>query len=291
MVTGVPWLSALWLTPAVGAALTPLLTRAAPAKWAGLAVSLATLAVSGILATRFDPAGPQYQFVESRPWIASFGAGYTIGVDGIALALVVLTTVLVPLLIIAGWNDADDRGRPVGVYISLVLTAEAMVLMSFIALDVLLFYVFFEAMLIPMYFLIGRYGGRDAAAAALKFLLYSLFGGLVMLAAVIGLYAAGSGTFDFRELVTMTGSMDPQWVNLMFLGFLFAFAVKAPLWPFHTWLPGVATQATPATAVLMMAVVDKVGTFGMLRYCLQLFPDSATLFRPTVVTLAVIGII
>ena len=177
-----------------------------------------------------------------------------------------------------------------------------MVLISLVSLDVLLFYVFFEAMLIPMYFLIGGFGGAGRSKAAVKFLLYNLFGGLVMLAAVIGLYVvtAGSdvftsGTFDFRAIVeaASTGrlSANPAILHALFLGFLFAFAIKAPLWPFHRWLPDAAVEATPATAVLMMAVVDKVGTFGMLRYCLQLFPDSATLFRPVVITLAVIGIV
>ncbi len=175
-------------------------------------------------------------------------------------------------------------------------------LISFVALDILLFYVFFEAMLIPMYFLIGGFGGEHRSKAAVKFLLYNLFGGLVMLAAVVGLYvvtaqsdAFEAGTFDFRAIVAAVSSgelaVNPAILNALFLGFMFAFAVKAPLWPFHRWLPDAAVESTPATAVLMMAVVDKVGTFGMLRYCLQLFPDASTYFRPLVITLAVIGIV
>jgi NADH-quinone oxidoreductase subunit M len=238
-----------------------------------------------MIAVRFKPGGDQYQFVESHKWIPSFGTGYILGVDGIALALVVLTAVLVPLLIIAGWNDASDQigwaGRSVHTYFALTLAVEGMVLISLVSLDVLLFYVFFEAMLIPMYFLIGGFGGGvQRSRAAVKFLLYNLFGGLIMLAAVIGLYVVtarnGAGTFDLREIVTMASAgrlgVDPALLNALFLGFMFAFAIKAPLWPFHAWLPDAAVQATPATAVLMMAVVDKVGTFGMLRYCLQLFP-------------------
>jgi NADH-quinone oxidoreductase subunit M len=175
-----------------------------------------------------------------------------------------------------------------------------MVLISVIALDVLLFYVFFEAMLVPMYFLIGGFGGGPGRSrAAVKFLLYNLFGGLIMLAAVIGLYVVtsehGSGTFDFREIVAGVASgrygADPAVFKALFLGFMFAFAIKAPLWPFHRWLPDAAVEATPATAVLMMAVMDKVGTFGMLRYCLQLFPDASTYFRPLIVVLAVIGVV
>jgi len=256
-----------------------------------------------LLAVTFDPAGAQYQFVEDHAWIPSFGTGYILGLDGIALALVVLTAVLVPLLIVAGWNDAGDRGRSAHAYLALILAVEGMVLISLTALDVLLFYVFFEAMLIPMYFLIGGFGGAHRSAAAVKFLLYNLFGGLIMLAAVIGLYVVTaksdfggtSGTFDFRAIVAAVANgslnVDPAVLNALFLGFMFAFAVKAPLWPFHRWLPDAAVESTPATAVLMMAVVDKVGTFGMLRYCLQLFPDASITFRPFVITLAVIGIV
>ncbi len=316
--TTFPWLSLLWALPILGAVVIVLLPASmrTAAKYTGLTVSVAVLAVALALAVRFDPAGQQYQFVENRPWIASFGTGYILGVDGIALALVVLTAVLMPLLLIAGWNDADDRPRmPVRAahgYIALMLAVEGMVLMSLMALDILLFYVFFEAMLIPMYFLIGGFGGtkgsdsdtagRPASAAAVKFLLYNLFGGLIMLAALVGLYVATSssaafpgGTFDFRQIAgaVSTGEfvMAPLMAHAIFGGFLFAFAIKAPLWPLHRWLPDAAVHATPASAVLMMAVMDKVGTFGMLRYCLPLFGDSAALFRPLVITLAVIGIL
>lgn len=303
-----PWLTVLWAVPTVGAALVILLPAAQRvlAKWLALAVSVAVLAITVLLAIRFQPGGEQYQFVESHRWIPSFGTGYILGVDGIALAIVVLTAVLVPLLIIAGWNDADARtglrGRSVQTYLALTLAVEGMVLMSLVSLDILLFYVFFEAMLIPMYFLIGGFGGANRSKAAVKFLLYNLFGGLIMLAAVIGLYvvtassdAFDNGTFDFRAIVVAVSGGDftvnPAVMNLLFLGFMFAFAVKAPLWPFHRWLPDAAVEATPASAVLMMAVMDKVGTFGMLRYCLQLFPDASRYFQPLVVTLAVIGIV
>ena len=308
--THFPWLSVLWALPVIGAAIIIVLpaSQRQTAKYAGLAVSLAVLAVTVLLAVRFDPAGERFQFVENRTWISTFGTGYILGVDGIALALVVMTAVLMPLLLIAGWNDIDDRsglsGRAPQGYVALMLAVEGMVLMSLISLDILLFYVFFEAMLIPMYFLIGGFGARVPASgkAAVKFLLYNLFGGLVMLAALIGLYVATSqgtafngGTFDFRAIseAISTGSfvIAPGVANALFAGFMFAFAVKAPLWPLHRWLPDAAVQATPASAVLMMAIMDKVGTFGMLRYCLPLFPDSAMFFRPAIITLAVIGII
>jgi NADH-quinone oxidoreductase subunit M len=308
VVTSFPWLTVAWAVPMVGAGAVMLVPAAQRtlAKWVALAVSVVVLAVAVVVAVGFKPGGEQYQFVESHTWIPSFGTGYILGIDGIALALVVLTAVLVPLLIVAGWNDASDQfglaGRSTHTYLALTLVVEGMVIISLVSLDVLLFYVFFEAMLIPMYFLIGGFGGEQRSKAAVKFLLYNLFGGLIMLAAVIGLYvvtarsdAFGSGTFDFREIVAAVAggrlTVSPAVLNALFLGFMFAFAIKAPLWPFHRWLPDAAVQATPASAVLMMAVVDKVGTFGMLRYCLQLFPDASAFFRPLVITLAVIGIV
>ena len=219
-----------------------------------------------------------------------------------------LTSVLVPLLLLAGWRDVEGVGassRRPHTYVALILVVESMVLVSLLSLDILLFYVFFEAMLVPMYFLIGGFGPRVGAAraAAVKFLLYNLAGGLVMLAAVIGLYAVtaaeaspfSAGTFDVRAIADAAATGDlgasPAVINAIFLGFLVAFAVKAPLWPLHTWLPGAVVESTPATAVLMMAIVDKVGTFGMLRYCLQLFPDASATFAPWIVGLAVIGIV
>lgn len=308
------WLSALWLTPLVGAGVVACLpTRSRDAaRWVAFAASLVVLGLAVVVAVGFDPGGDRFQFVESHSWIPAFGTRYELGVDGIALVLVLLTAVLVPVLLLAGWKDGTGapggsqvgRGRrPVHAHVALVLIVEAMVLMSFLALDILLFYVFFEAMLIPMYFLIGGFGDAQGPKAAVKFLLYNLFGGLIMLAAVIGLYAvtAGesspfeSGTFDFRAIADAVSSgtltMDAPVANALFLGFMFAFAVKAPLWPLHTWLPDAAVHSTPSTAVLMMAVVDKVGTFGMLRYCVHLFPDATATFAPLIVTLAVIGIV
>ncbi|MEB3032127.1 NADH-quinone oxidoreductase subunit M [[Mycobacterium] nativiensis] len=306
MNNNLPWLSLLWLVPLAGAGLVIVLPggRTQLAKYTGLLVSLATLAVAVVVTVGFDttPVAAPYQFVESHSWIPAFGASYTLGVDGIAVVLALLTAGLVPLLMLAGWNDGGERSRGPHAYVALTLTVEAMVLISLVSLDVLLFYVFFEAMLIPMYFMIGGFGtGAKRSQAALKFLLYNLFGGLIMLAAVIGVYVVSAqegtsgGTFDFRELVSVfspgTTTVDPGVLKLLFAGFMFAFAVKAPLWPAHRWLPDAAVESTPATAVLMMAVMDKVGTFGMLRYCLQLFPDASTYFRPAIITLAVIGVV
>ena len=305
----------LWAVPIVAAliivALPPSLR--ATGRDAGLLISLAVLGIAIVLAVGFDPAGERFQFVESHTWIPYLGTGYILGLDGIALALVVLTAALVPLLMIAGWKDAEHTaGRGQQAYVALLLAVEGMVMLSLSALDILLFYVFFEAMLVPMYFLIGGFGGpqratsdvagRAAPAAAVKFLLYNLLGGLIMLVAVVGIYVVTSnsdaftgGTFDFRKITDAIsdGSLriEPGVATAMFLAFMFAFAVKAPLWPLPRWLPDAAVQATPASAVLMMAVMDKVGTFGMLRYCMTLFPDAATQFRTPIIVLAVISIV
>ncbi|MCZ4518496.1 NADH-quinone oxidoreductase subunit M [Rhodococcus ruber] len=306
----IPWLTVLWVLPVLGAIVVALVPADRPTIARGVAVGFATgtLAVSVVLAVAFDSGGDRYQFLEDHSWIAAFGARYTLGLDGIGLVLVLLTTVLTPLLLVAGWNDgsrvANYGSRRVShTYMALILVVESMVIVSFLALDVLLFYIFFEAMLIPMYFLIGGFGGTERTRAAVKFLLYNLFGGLVMLAAVIGLYVvtarAGGpfdgGTFDLRTIADAAASgglgVDPVVLNALFLGFMLAFAIKAPLWPFHTWLPDAAVQSTPATAVLMMSVVDKVGTFAMLRFCLELFPESSQTFAPWIITLAVIGIV
>ncbi|GGN81575.1 NADH-quinone oxidoreductase subunit M [Nocardia rhizosphaerihabitans] len=312
-----PWLTTLWLAPAVGAAVVLAVPAAHRnvARALAFAVSIGVLAVAVTVTVRFQPGGEQYQFVESHEWIPAFGVGYTLGLDGIATVLVLLTALLMPLLILAGWHDDTAAGggrRSAHIYMALMLLVESMVLISFLALDILLFYIFFEAMLIPMYFLVGGFGARTSDAAiraqrsraAVKFLLYNLFGGLIMLAAVIGLYVltaqaglgeGSAGTFDLRTVVAAANNGQlggsTAVVNALFLGFMFAFAVKAPLWPLHTWLPDAAVSATPSSAVLMMAVVDKVGTFGMLRYCLLLFPLASDAFAPLVITLAVIGIV
>ncbi|MER5970145.1 NADH-quinone oxidoreductase subunit M [Streptomyces sp. NPDC002055] len=316
-----PLLTVTAVTPAAGALLTAAVpaARRTAAKWLALAFSLATLVLAAVVLVRFEPGGGRYQLTESHAWIADFGVRYELGVDGIAVVLVALTALLIPFVILAGWHDADPleeknpnrRWRPTQGFFALILMVEAMVILSFEATDVFLFYIFFEAMLIPMYFLIGGFGDRahehgdEAAAtqrsyAAVKFLLYNLAGGLIMLAAVIGLYAVtaddlGTGTFSLQEIVKARadGSLDmaTNTERALFLGFFFAFAVKAPLWPLHTWLPNAMGESTAPVAVLITAVVDKVGTFAMLRFCLQLFPEASTWATPAILVLAVISII
>ena len=265
------------------------------AKRIALIVSLVTLALIVAMALNFDTStAGDLQFEEVYPWIPYFGVHFAVGVDGIALVLVLMSVVLVPLVILAAWNehsDHDDGGRG---YFALILALEAMMIGVFVATDVFLFYVFFEAMLIPVYFMIGRYGrGAERAKAAMKFLLYSLAGGLIMLVAVIGVYVVG-GTFLWSEL-TASGSalaaVDPATARWLFLGFFIAFAIKAPMWPVHTWLPTAAGSSSPGTAVLLVGVLDKVGTYGMLRFCLELFPSAVSWFVWPVVGLSVVSII
>jgi len=204
-----------------------------------------------------------------------------------------MSTILAPIVVLAGWNESQGGRWSVKVFYILILVLETMMIGVFAATDVFLFYVIFEAMLIPVYFLIGGYGTGERSAAAVKFLIYSLFGGLMMLGSIIALYvmsgAQGGHTFDLAALSQLKMSSMTQ--NLLFLGFFIAFAIKAPLWPLHTWLPDAADSATPGTSVLLLGVLDKVGTFGMIRYCLTLFPDASKTFTPVILVLAVISII
>lgn len=261
----------------------------------GLASALLSLLLTIFMAFNFNPSSSAtLQFVESYPWIEAFGVNFSLGVDGISLVLIALANVLVPVVMLAGWNESLNHKGTVRQYVVLTLITQAMMVGVFAATDVFFFYVFFEAILIPMYFLIGRFGGQRATYAAVKFLLYSLVGGLLMLASLIGLWVVsrdqlGQGTFDWQTLTTL--NIDPTVQNWLFLGFFIAFAIKAPLVPLHTWLPDAAGEATPGTATLLVGVLDKIGTFGMLRYLLPLFPVASMNFAPLVIALSVIGII
>ena len=289
-------LTTLMAVPLVGALAVLALPGKAETviKQVALAVSLVTAAFALYLTLGLDWTSGSLQLVEKRDWIPSFGISWGLGVDGISAVLIVMATVLVPLVIVAGWWDAEASGHgSVKGFFALILALEVCMIGVFAATDVFLFYVFFEAMLIPVYFLIGRYGGDKRAYAALKFLLYSLVGGLFMLASLVGLYVQsgrilGEGTFDFTALAGL--QLDPATQKLLFLGFFFAFAVKAPLVPFHTWLPDAAAESTPGTATLLVGVLDKVGTFGMIRYLLPLFPDASHYYAPVIIVLAVISI-
>jgi len=290
-------LTTMMLLPLIGSLLVAVIPseQVLRIKQAALGTTL-LVAISGVLAwIKFDSSNTALQFVESAKWIPSFGINYAVGVDGLALVLILMSVLLAPIVVLAGWNESEGGRWSPKVFYILILVLETMMIGVFAATDIFLFYVFFEAMLIPVYFLIGGFGSGERAAAAVKFLLYSLFGGLLMLASIIGLYvisgANGGHTFDITRLSELHMHMSSMTQNLLFLGFFMAFAIKAPLWPLHTWLPDAAASATPGTSVLLLGVLDKVGTFGMIRFCLALFPDASKTFTPLILVLSVISII
>jgi NADH-quinone oxidoreductase subunit M len=278
--------------------------RATLAKWISLIISLAVVVYTLVLGIAFDtsPNAARFQFNGSWTWIKALGVHLSFGVDGIALVLVGMAVVLVPAVILASWGsfdsvdgaeeapDAARRGRRPATFFGLILLLEFFMIGVFAATDVFLFYVFFEAMLVPMYFIIGSFGGPRRQYAAVKFFLYSLLGGLLMLASVIGLYVTtGSRTFAITELIgKVPDNATQKW---LFLGFFIAFAIKAPLVPFHTWLPDAGAEAPAGGAALLVGVLDKVGTFGFLRYCLPLFPAASRYFAPTIMALSVVGVL
>ena len=285
----------LMLLPLIGSiavAVTPK-TKEVLTKQVALATTVIVAIATIAMAMNFQRDNVDLQFVEKYSWIPTFGINFALGVDGLALVLILMSTILAPIVVLAGWNEAHGGRWSVKTFYILILVLETMMIGVFAATDVFLFYVIFEAMLIPVYFLIGGYGSGERSAAAVKFLIYSLFGGLLMLASIIALYvmsgAQGGHTFDLQALSQLQMSSTTQ--NFLFLGFFIAFAIKAPLWPLHTWLPDAAASATPGTSVLLLGVLDKVGTFGMIRYCLTLFPEASKTFTPLIMVLAVISIV
>ena len=281
-------LTLLILLPLVGA-LVVAFTPAATARAAGIGVAVATLGVGVAAALQYDVDGGM-QLEEKHSWIEAFGVNYALGVDGLGLLMVLLTVVLVPIVMLAGWHEGD--ANPTSFY-AWVLAMEALSLAVFTATDVFLFYVVFEATLIPAYFLIGGFGRDGRGAAAMKFLMFQLSGGLVLLASVIGLYVVSAQQGDPSYLLSDLTQLDigesaGRW---LFVGFFVAFAIKAPLFPVHTWLADTTEKATPGTSVLLVCVLDKIGTFGMLRFCLGIFPEASQWATPVVVTIALISII
>ena len=242
-------------------------------------ITLVTFALSVPLWTRFDGDSADFQFEEVARWLPTLGVSYHIGVDGISLLLVLLTTFLTPLALASAWHAIEDRTKE---FVITVLLLETGMLGVFVSLDLFLFFVFWEAMLIPMYLIIGVWGGGNRVYAAVKFILYTMVGSALMLVAILALYyqhggATGIYTFDVPTLARFV--LPPgQGQNLMFLAFALAFAIKVPLFPFHTWLPDAHVEAPTAGSVILAGVLLKMGTYGFLRFCLPLFPD-ATLRR------------
>ena len=288
-----PVLSIMVLVPLTGAALlwaVPPLRRQARA--VALVFSLAALAVGVWALCLFDTTrGATIQLAEARPWIPALGTSWALGVNALGLAMILLAAFLVPIVLLASWGEVPaDRQA---LFSGLVLVLEAFMVVIFAARDVFLFYICFEAMLIPVYFLIGGFGGPGRRRAALKFLLYSLAGGLVMFLGVMALLVYGPGGETAYHLDTLAaGIAAPTGVRRwIFASFFIAFAIKAPMVPLHTWLPDTAEQATPGTSVLLIGVLDKIGTYGMISLVLPLFPEASAWAAPVIVVLAVVGII
>jgi NADH-quinone oxidoreductase subunit M len=260
------------------------------ARWAALAFSLAVFGLSVALALSFEVGRAGFQLGVTADWVRSLGVRFRLGVDGVSLPLVLLTTVLTPLAVAGSWHM---RERPRG-YLALLLVLETALLGVFVSLDLFLFYIFWEAVLVPSYFLVGVWGGPRRIAAAVKFFVYTLLGGLLMLVGIVGLAylhakASGTASFDYEALRNL--SKDPVTQRWLFLAFLAAFAIKTPMVPLHSWLPDTYVQAPTTTTVLLAGVMSKMGVYGLLRFALPLFPDAAHWLQPLLLTLAVVGIL
>ena len=290
-------LSLITYLPAAGALLVFLLPRASDktVRFVALLGSLITFILSLHLFFHFDATRADMQFAESATWIrtASFRINHHLGVDGISLFLVLLTTFLTPLAILASWESITRRVKP---YMICLLTMETGMIGVFCALDLVLFYVFWEVMLIPMYFLIGIWGGERKIYAAIKFILYTMVGSLLMLVAILYLFFAnGAVSFELSDIAENIASgalgltqAEELW---LFMAFLLAFAIKVPIFPLHTWLPDAHVEAPTAGSVILAGVLLKMGVYGLLRFCLPLFPRAAIETAPYIAVLALIGII
>ena len=291
-----PLLSLSWLVPLVGALLLLLIgnkegQRDSVIRWVALGASLATFLVTVLLWAAFDGTSAEFQLVERHAWIPTFGVDYLVGVDGISLLLVVLTGFLTPIALLSSWGSVKRKVKEFSIF---VLALEAAMIGVFVSLDLFLFYVFWDAMLIPMYFLIGIWGYDRRVYAAIKFMLYTMAGSVLMLVAILGLAylhnaSTGAYSFDLQKLSTL--EIGPQAQMWFFLAFTIAFAIKVPLFPFHTWLPDAHVQAPTAGSVILAGVLLKMGTYGLLRFSFPLFPLAATYFAPALALLAVIGIV
>ncbi len=286
-----PLLSTIIFLPLLGAILGFLITSEELVKRMAVVTSTLTFLLCLILFFAFDPSTAAMQFFERYAWIPTLGITYEVGVDGVSLLLVVLTTFLMPLAMLASWDSINNRTRE---FMICLLFLETGMVGVFAAVDLFLFYVFWEATLIPMYFLIGVWGGPQRIYAAVKFILYTMAGSLLMLVAILALYflhrrATGVATFNLFQLVGLDLSLSTQ--RWLFLAFFLAFAIKVPLFPFHTWLPDAHVEAPTAGSVILAGVLLKMGTYGFVRFCLPLFPQASVEAAWLIALLAVIGII
>jgi NADH-quinone oxidoreductase subunit M len=287
-------LTILILLPFAGALALVLYSFAPPRRdehyrWIALVTTIATFVVSLLLLRQVGGNGADFRFEESVNWIGSIGARYHVAVDGVSLWLVLLTTLLMPVSVLSSWTAISKR--PLAYYAFLLILESAMIGV-FVSLDLLLFYLFFEASLVPMFFLIGIWGGERRIYAAIKFFIYTAVGSLLMLAGIISLYFIHH-TFDYSTLMQALAAspLAARTQYWLFVAFGLAFCIKVPLFPFHTWLPDAHTEAPTAGSVILAGVLLKMGTYGLLRFNLALFPEAARAFAPYIIVLAVIGII
>jgi NADH-quinone oxidoreductase subunit M len=292
----VPLLTFSWVLPLAGAVLLLLIgnrdgRKDGTVRWLALLFSLLTFAVTLGLWIAFDAKSPDYQLVERHAWIPAFGIEYYVGIDGISLLLVVLTGFLTPIALLSSWESVEKKVKEFSIFILLL---ESAMIGVFLSLDLFLFYVFWDAMLIPMYFLIGIWGYDQRIYAAFKFMLYTMAGSVLMLVAILTLAylhyeATGNYSFDLVKLHAL--QIAPETQRWLFLAFAVAFAIKVPLFPFHTWLPDAHVQAPTAGSIILAGVLLKMGTYGLVRFAFPLFPVAAITFAPWIATLAVIGIV
>ena len=260
-------------------------TVASNARWAALWTSLIVFGLSLVLWFRFDFNEPGFQFNESLPWMSQYGLGYRMGVDGISVLFVLLSTFLTPLCILASWESIKLRVRE---YMIAFLVLETMMVGMFAAADAIIFYVFFEGVLIPMYLIIGVWGGPRRVYAAFKFFLYTLAGSVLMLLALLAMWSM-VGSTDFDSLMAFDFPRSMQ--TWLFLAFLASFSVKVPMWPVHTWLPDAHVEAPTAGSVILAGVLLKMGAYGFLRFCLPMLPLASVQFAPLMFTLSVVAVI
>jgi len=288
-----PILTILTFLPLAGALVLLFVPRQQEAliRYFTLVLTLAVFLLSLPLFTAFDGANSGFQFEENRSWIPSAGIGYHLGVDGISLLMVMLTAFLTPLVILSSWRSVTKKVKE---YMIMFLVLETAMLGVFLSLDLVLFYLFWEGMLIPMYFIIGVWGGERRLYAAIKFFLFTMFGGVLMLVAILALYFMHGGqsgiyTFDYTALSQMLiASKSQVW---LFFAFSLAFAIKVPMFPFHTWLPDAHVEAPTGGSVILAGILLKMGTYGFLRFCIPFFPNAAQQYGWLIMLLAVIGII
>jgi NADH-quinone oxidoreductase subunit M len=286
-------LSIILFLPLAGAALLLLVgnRNENTVRWIANIVALAGFLVSVPLWFLYNPRDPEFQFVERAPWIPSIGAEYYLGVDGFSTLLILMTTMMGSIAVLSSWGAITERVKE---YYIFLLVLQTGMLGAFMSLDFLLFFLFWEVMLVPMYFLIGIWGSANRLYSAIKFFLYTLVGSVVMLLGILAVYfhnhsVTGVYTFDITQFHRLNLPFDLQW--WIFLTFFLGFAIKVPMFPFHTWLPDAHTDAPTAGSVILAAVLLKMGTYGFLRFSLPILPEASKYFVPMIVVLSIIGIV